>query len=106
MRFSPVVHADSNEWWGLDSPIRDVCDRFAAEGFFALAPDLFRGETTATSCAPTWAEAAFYGPRSNQSGRSFQSCAMRIVPVAARSTPVIPWCTRWPQTQTRRRSRS
>jgi len=34
------------EWWGLDSSIRDVCDRFAGEGFFALAPDLFRGETT------------------------------------------------------------
>jgi carboxymethylenebutenolidase len=34
------------EWWGLDEHIRDICDRFAAEGFFALAPDLFRGETT------------------------------------------------------------
>lgn len=34
------------EWWGLDSNIRDMCDRFAGEGFFALAPDLFRGETT------------------------------------------------------------
>lgn len=34
------------EWWGLDSHIRSICDRFAAAGFFALAPDLFRGETT------------------------------------------------------------
>jgi carboxymethylenebutenolidase len=34
------------EWWGLDEHIRGICDRFAAEGFFALAPDLFRGETT------------------------------------------------------------
>ena len=34
------------EWWGLEPHIRDVCDRFAAEGFLALAPDLFRGETT------------------------------------------------------------
>src|ERR1035438_8372690 len=34
------------EWWGLDGHIRSICDRFAAEGFFALAPDLFRGETT------------------------------------------------------------
>ncbi|HTQ68745.1 MAG TPA: dienelactone hydrolase family protein [Solirubrobacteraceae bacterium] len=33
------------EWWGLDSHIRSVCDRFAAAGFFALAPDLYRGET-------------------------------------------------------------
>jgi carboxymethylenebutenolidase len=34
------------EWWGLDAHIRSVCDRFAAAGFLALAPDLFRGETT------------------------------------------------------------
>jgi len=34
------------EWWGLDEHIRSVCDRLAGEGFFALAPDLFRGEST------------------------------------------------------------
>jgi carboxymethylenebutenolidase len=34
------------EWWGLDDHIRSVCDRLAADGFFALAPDLFDGETT------------------------------------------------------------
>ena len=34
------------EWWGLDGHIKDICDRLAAEGFFALAPDLYRGETT------------------------------------------------------------
>jgi carboxymethylenebutenolidase len=31
------------EWWGLDDHIADVTDRFAAEGFVALAPDLFGG---------------------------------------------------------------
>ena len=34
------------EWWGLVDHIKDVCDRFAAEGFVALAPDLFHGQTT------------------------------------------------------------
>ncbi len=34
------------EYWGLEDHIRDVCDRLAAEGFVALAPDLYRGETT------------------------------------------------------------
>jgi len=34
------------EWWGLVDQIRDVCDRLAAEGFVALAPDLFHGKTT------------------------------------------------------------
>ncbi|MFY9265063.1 MAG: dienelactone hydrolase family protein [Solirubrobacterales bacterium] len=34
------------EWWGLQPEIKQICDRYAAEGFFALAPDLYRGETT------------------------------------------------------------
>ena len=34
------------EWWGLVDHIKDVCDRFAAEGFVALAPDLYHGEAT------------------------------------------------------------
>ncbi|MGI8429032.1 MAG: dienelactone hydrolase family protein [Solirubrobacteraceae bacterium] len=34
------------EWWGLVPEIRGVCDSLAREGFLALAPDLFHGETT------------------------------------------------------------
>jgi carboxymethylenebutenolidase len=34
------------EWWGLADHIKDVCDRFAAEGFVALAPDLYHGKLT------------------------------------------------------------
>ena len=34
------------EWWGLTGHIKDVSDRFAAEGFVVLAPDLFGGKTT------------------------------------------------------------
>jgi carboxymethylenebutenolidase len=34
------------EWWGLTSHIADVANRLAAEGFVALAPDLFGGPTT------------------------------------------------------------
>jgi carboxymethylenebutenolidase len=32
------------EWWGLQGQIKGVCDRLAAAGFTALAPDLFGGK--------------------------------------------------------------
>jgi carboxymethylenebutenolidase len=34
------------EWWGLVSHIEDLVDRFAREGFVAIAPDLYHGKTT------------------------------------------------------------
>lgn len=33
------------EWWGLVDHIKRVCDRFASEGFSALAPDMYHGKT-------------------------------------------------------------
>src|SRR5689334_2013353 len=37
-----------HEWWGLTEPFRQACDRLAEAGFVALAPDLYRGKTTAS----------------------------------------------------------
>lgn len=37
-----VVH----EWWGVNDDIRRMCSRFAAEGFAALAIDLYDGRHT------------------------------------------------------------
>jgi carboxymethylenebutenolidase len=34
------------EWWGLVPHIKELADRFAVEGYVALAPDLYHGETT------------------------------------------------------------
>jgi carboxymethylenebutenolidase len=39
-----VLHA----WWGLTETFRQACDRLAEAGFVALAPDLYRGKTTAS----------------------------------------------------------
>lgn len=32
------------EWWGLNQHIKDIANRYAAEGFTAIAPDLYRGK--------------------------------------------------------------
>lgn len=39
-----VLHS----WWGLNAFFRDVCERFANEGFVALAPDLYGGKVATT----------------------------------------------------------
>ena len=32
------------EWWGLTPDIRDIAERYAAEGYLAYCPDLYHGE--------------------------------------------------------------
>jgi carboxymethylenebutenolidase len=32
------------EWWGVQGQIRGVCERYAAAGFTAIAPDLYAGK--------------------------------------------------------------
>jgi carboxymethylenebutenolidase len=39
-----VVH----EWWGLNDWVRAKADKFAADGYVALAVDLYRGKTAGT----------------------------------------------------------
>lgn len=39
-----VLHA----WWGLNSVFKNLCDRLAAEGFVAFAPDLNEGKIAQT----------------------------------------------------------
>jgi len=54
------------EWWGLVDHIKDVCDRFAAEGFVALAPDLYRGKATSE---PDEAAKAMMAMRLDEAGK-------------------------------------
>ncbi|MBI4641525.1 MAG: dienelactone hydrolase family protein, partial [Candidatus Tectomicrobia bacterium] len=34
------------EWWGLEPHIKDVTERFAREGYYAMAPDIYHGKVT------------------------------------------------------------
>lgn len=54
------------EWWGLVDHIKDVCQRLADESFVALAPDLFKGETTDE---PDDAEKKMMALRLDQAGK-------------------------------------
>lgn len=40
---SPRAVLVIQEWWGLNDHIKDICGRYAGEGFIAIAPDLYRG---------------------------------------------------------------
>jgi carboxymethylenebutenolidase len=39
-----VIH----EWWGLTPHIKDIANRFATRGYYAIAPDLYRGRLAST----------------------------------------------------------
>jgi len=54
------------EWWGLVPHIKDVADRFAAEGFTALAPDLYRG---AAASGPDEAGKLMMGLKLDRAGK-------------------------------------
>lgn len=60
------------EWWGLVPHIKDVADRFAAAGYVALAPDLFKGETTTS---PDEAGRLFMALNIEQSAKDLQAAA-------------------------------
>jgi len=60
------------EWWGLVGHIRHVTDRFAAEGFVALAPDFFHGAKTDE---PDEAMRLLMGMAMDQAARDIQGAA-------------------------------
>jgi carboxymethylenebutenolidase len=35
-----------HEWWGLDDSMKRMVNRFAEDGFLAISPDLYHGDTT------------------------------------------------------------
>ncbi len=60
------------EWWGLVPHIKDVCDRFAAEGFVALAPDLYHGQSTTS---PDEAGKLMMAMRIDEAGKDLRGAA-------------------------------
>src|SRR2546430_782956 len=54
--YTAIPEGDTNkgvlviqEYWGLNDHVRDIANRWAGEGFIAIAPDLYRGKLAATA---------------------------------------------------------
>jgi len=65
------------EWWGLVDHIEGVCDRFAASGFVALAPDLYHGQKVAPG-EPDEAGKAMMAMRMDQAGRDMSGAVDEV----------------------------
>src|SRR5206468_9580826 len=64
------------EWWGLVGHIKSVCDRFAAEGFTALAPDTYHGKTASE---PDGAGKLFMALNISQAERDLRGAATYLL---------------------------
>ena len=84
------------EWWGLVPHIQDVCERFAAEGFVALAPDLYRGESTTEPDEAGKLMMALNLAAGGQGHGAARSTRWRRSPTAAVSaSPGSAWVAAW-----------
>jgi carboxymethylenebutenolidase len=66
------------EWWGLVDHIKDVCDRFAAAGFVALAPDLYHGQQVPPG-EPDEAGKAMMAMQLDQAGRDLSGAVDEVL---------------------------
>jgi len=64
------------EWWGLVQHIKNVCDRLAAEGFSALAPDMYHGQTASE---PDGAGKLFMALNIGQAEKDLRGAATNLV---------------------------
>jgi len=80
------------EWWGLVDHIKDVCDRFAAAGYVALAPDLYHGQKVAPG-EPDEAAKAMMAMQLDRAGRDLRGAVDELVRRSAGShIGVIGFC--------------
>jgi len=66
------------EWWGLVPHIESVAERFAAEGFVALAPDLYHGKKVPNS-EPDEAGKAMMAMQIDQAGKDMSGAVDELL---------------------------
>jgi carboxymethylenebutenolidase len=75
------------EYWGIVEHIKDVCDRFAAEGFAALAPDMYHGNVAKS---PDDAGKLMMALNIAQAGKDLRGAATYLLGRADVSGPRVP----------------
>jgi len=80
------------EWWGLVPHIKDVAERFAREGFVALAPDLYHGQTTTEPDEARKLAMALERARAVAEIFSATQYLQSLAAVAPKKIGVIGWC--------------
>lgn len=83
-----VVH----EWWGLNEHIMHWADRLAAEGYAALAVDLYGGKVATTPEEAMAAMKTVDPERSREILRAANQYLMTAARVQSTHTGVIGWC--------------
>jgi len=77
------------EWWGLVDHIKRVADRFAAEGFLALAPDLYHGTMTRS---PDEAGKLLMALDIDRAGRDLKGAVERLRFLTGRRVGTVGFC--------------
>jgi len=80
------------EWWGLDAHIKDLAERFAGEGFVALAPDLYHGQVATEPDDARKLVMALNGPIALREVASAIGYLSDLPDVAPKSVGVIGFC--------------
>jgi carboxymethylenebutenolidase len=83
-----VIH----EWWGLNDHIKHWADRLAADGYAALAVDLFGGVVATTPDAATSAVKAVDPKRATATLLDAHAFLLKDARIRAPSTAAIGWC--------------
>jgi carboxymethylenebutenolidase len=77
------------EWWGLTDWVKGIADRFAAQGYVAIAPDLYRGKVATT---PELAHELSRGLPQTRALGDIRAAAAYVDRLGAKKTGVIGFC--------------
>ncbi len=80
------------EWWGLVPHIKDVAERFAREGFVALAPDLYHGQAAEEPDEARKLAMALDAQRAVQEIAAAARYLKKMPNVAPSKVGVVGWC--------------